>query len=181
MRRTALAAAAALAALAALAAPATAATAPQVTDPAGDATYAGIAAAAASDDALDLTAVRWWADDAAQHVTLTLVAPDAGRSARYVVRAATPSCATVTLTWQTGAAESYLEGCGRRRWYAAPRFSATGLTFRLPRTALPSWLAPGTTLSGLGATTAPVTTFVVGQLHPAVDDAASETRYVVGS
>ncbi|HEU0132862.1 MAG TPA: hypothetical protein VFQ85_17920 [Mycobacteriales bacterium] len=171
----------ALLAVLALAAPARAA-APQVTDPAGDANFTGtgVATAPASLDTLDIRLVRWWADTAAQHASLALAAPDPAAPARYVLRLATPACA-VTLTWETAWDTAYLAGCGDARWYAPPSWSGGTLTFTLPRTALPSWLAAGTTVHGLGATAAPVAGYVVGELYPPADDAAGTAKYVVGS
>ena len=181
MRRTALAALALLA----LAAPAHGAPAPQVTDPAGDANFTGtgVPTAPASYATLDITSVRWWADAGAQHASLALADSDRAAPAKYVLRVAPPSCATTTLAWQPEWDVALLTGCKPRhqRRYAPPRWSGDTLTFTLPRSGLPSWLAPGTTVHGLGATTAPVQEYVVGQLHPPVDDASGETRYVVGS
>lgn len=172
----------ALLAVLALAAPARA-TGPQVTDPAGDANFTGTGTvtAPASVETLDIRSVRWWADTAAQRVSLALTASDPAAPARYVLRLATPACDGVTLTWETAWDTAYLSGCGDAAWYAPPRWSGATLTFALPRTELPAWLAAGTTLHGLGASTAPVRDFVVGELYPPADDAAGTAKYVVGS
>jgi hypothetical protein len=164
-----------------VAAPASAA-APQVTDPAGDANGTGVVTGApASLAQYDITAVRWWADDAAQHVTVTLA--DTPGDGRYVLAFATPTCDGLRLEWSTGADTSYLMGCKprQRRWPAAPVRSGRTLTFTIPLSALPTWVAEGTTLHALGATATPVVDVVVGAVYPPADAAASGTKYVVGS
>lgn len=155
----------------------------QITDPAGDANAAEVAVApAASMAAFDITAVKWWSDASAQRVSMTFT--EARGEGRFVLSWATPACETMTLEWRHGSEWSYLKGCKPRhaRWPAVPKWTGTTLTFTIPRRDLPSWLAPGTTLTRLAASAAPVYDFRNGQLHPAVDTATSATaKYVVGS
>jgi hypothetical protein len=155
---------------------------PQVTDPAGDANGAGVVAPA-SLAAFDITAVRWWADGAAQRVSVTFTQPDVAQSGHFRLDWATPACAENHLEWSTGAATSYLAGCKprQRRWPAAPVWQGRTLTFSIPRDALPSWLAAGTTLRKLSATAAHETDVVVGAAYPVVDTAAADVPYAVGS
>jgi hypothetical protein len=154
---------------------------PQVTDPAGDANGAGVVAPAASLAAFDVTAVRWWADAAAQRVSVTF-SGDHVDPGRYVLSWSTPTCASSTLEWTTGATSAYLAGClpRQRRWPAAPSWSGRTLTFSIPRGDLPSWLAEGTTIRALGATAGPVVDVVVGELQPVADTASADVPYVVG-
>ncbi|HVF03287.1 MAG TPA: hypothetical protein VNA20_00465 [Frankiaceae bacterium] len=158
-----------------------AAAAPQVTDPAGDANAAGVAGTPASLAAYDLTAVRWYAADDAQHVAVTF-ADGTRADARYVVRFGTPRCDTGAIEWRTGWPTAYVEVCGERAWPAAPsRAAGRTVTFTVPFGELPPSMAPGTALGGLGATAGPYADVVVGALYPAADTAASQARYVVGS
>jgi hypothetical protein len=168
MRRTTL---TSLALAAGLALPANAA-APQVTDPAGD-TLPGY----------DLVSVLFTADAKTQRVAVTFADPAADGVVRYVVHTKTPSCDAVTLEWTSDWDVAMLTGCKPRqqRRYAVPRWTGNTLTFEIARDALPSWWAPGTTLHGLAADTAPVTDYVVGRLYPPVDTASSEKTYVLGS
>jgi hypothetical protein len=131
--------------------------------------------------AFDIRSVRWWADAAAQHVTLTLT--EAPGDGLYRLTLATPSCATTTWQWRAGETYSYLKGCKPRhlRWPAPPAVSGTTLTFSIPRRDLPTWLAAGTTLTKLGADAAPVVDVEEGELHPAADTAYADARYVVGT
>ncbi|HWL36520.1 MAG TPA: hypothetical protein VNQ77_10015 [Frankiaceae bacterium] len=164
-----------------LASPAAAA-GPQVTDPAGDANALGVVTGApASQAPYDVTAVRWWADASAQKVTLTFA--DTPEQGRWVLSWATPTCEKQTLEYRSGSDWSYLAGCmpRQRRWPKPAVVSGRTLTFSIPRRDLPSWFAAGTTIRSLSVTSAPLTDFVVGQLHEVVDTAAADVKYVVGS
>lgn len=162
-----------------VAAPAAAA-APQVTDPAGDANAAGVTGTPASLAAYDLTAVRWYAAGGAQRVAVTF-ADGTRADTRYVVRFATPGCASGAVEWRTGWATAYVSVCSERAWPAAPEVAGRTVTFTIPFGDLPAAMAPGTTLSGLGADAGPHADVVVGALYPGADTATSAARYVVGS
>src|SRR5206468_651601 len=129
----------------------------------------------------DITSVRWWNDAKGQRVTLGLVSPDRSIAARYVLHAATPACESITIEWEQGWSASLLTGCLVRqvRTFTPPAWSASGLTFTLPR--LPSWLAKGTVLHGLGADVGPTYRAAMVDAYPPADTAASNATYVLGS
>lgn len=154
---------------------------PQVTDPAGDATFAGVSAPAASRAEYDVTALRWWADDAAQHVSVTFAGTPA--DGRYVLTWASATCARVTLSWWPASTYSYLEGCQprHRRWPKPPVRSGRTLTFSIPRAELPTWVAEGSTIHALGVSAEVYVDATSAATWLAADEAYSDVRYVVGS
>lgn len=159
-----------------------AAAGPQVTDPAGDATFVGASLAPASQAGYDITSVRWYADDAAQRVAVTFAAAPEG-GGHYVLSWATATCAETTLEWRTGGTYSFLKGCKPRhtRWPKPPVWSGRTLTFSIPRADLPTWLAEGSAIRALRSTAAPMADLVRAELHPVADEAYADVKYVVGS